>query len=124
MPATLTTAQLTAAFTAEQYAAVLDNPPPDKSSDEAMADETAAALARVDSYCAGWTVPAALLTGWARDITAWHVLKRLNLASAEQTAAKDRALIELAEVRDAKFPGITRAAGSGTVLCGGRTRVL
>lgn len=128
MPATLTEQQLKAALTNEQIVAAKTKGLAEGDTINPVAEEIAAALAKVDAYTAGWVVPAGLLTGWARDIAAWQVAKRLDAPTDAQTKAKERAEKELEDVRDAKFPGLARdaaaAGAAGKVVSGGRTKVI
>ena len=124
MPATLTETQLQAALTAEQITALEDNRPSwNSASPSPVAEEISAAIARVDLYTTGYLPAAALLTGWARDLAAWALCKRLGIQNEGQTAAKDRALLELEAVRDGKFSGLTRAAAS-SVSFGSKENIL
>jgi hypothetical protein len=112
--ATLTIYQLNAALTSDQIGRIRTEkliPPPGGGPipPDPVQEEIAAACAKVDTYTAGWIVPEALLTGYARDIAAWHLAKRLGKPTEEQTAAKDRALKELEDIRDGKFPGLIPA---------------
>ena len=128
MPATLAESQLKAALTNEQIVAAKTKGLADGDTINPVAEEITAALAKVDTYTAGWIVPAGLLTGWARDIAAWQVAKRLDTPTEAQTKAKERAEKELEDVRDAKFPGLARnpaaAGASGKVASGSRTKVI
>lgn len=127
---TLTEAQLFSALTHEQVQAVRSHWPITGEQPNPLTEEITAACARVDAYTAGWAPPASLLTAWARDIAVWHILKRLNLASANNddaaAAAKETALKELADVREGKFPGIARTTTpiTGTVSHGSRDKIL
>lgn len=108
---TLTLHQLNSALTSEQIGKVRTDrllPPPEEGPlpPDPAEEEIAAACAKVDTYTAGWIVAAPLLTGYARDIAAWHLAKRLGKPTGEQDTAKDRALKELEDIRDGKFPGI------------------
>jgi hypothetical protein len=128
MPATLTIDQLKAALTADQIAAAQSEGLEPQDNVDPVAEEIGAAIARVDAYCAGYLPAAALLTGWARDLAAWHVAKRLTLPTEAQTSARDRALKELEDLRDGKFPQIPRdtaaTATQGKVEFGGKTKIL
>jgi hypothetical protein len=128
MPATLSEQQLKAALTNEQITAARTKGLAAGDTVNPVAEEIATACARVDAYTAGWLVSPGLLTGWARDLAAWHVAKRLDTPTEAQTKAKERAEKELEDVRDAKFPGLARdpaaAGASGKVASGGRAKVL
>lgn len=126
MPATLTVDQLRAAFTAAQIEAIDDQWPTISGTPDPVAEEILAALSRVDAYSAGWSPAAALLTGWTRDLAAWHILKRLALASEDHRRAYERALTELEELRDGKFQNTPRAATptTGRVSYGSREKIL
>lgn len=128
MSAALTEPQLKAALTNEQIVAAKTKGLAEGDTINPVAEEIATAIAKVDTYTAGWIVPAGLLTGWARDLAAWHVAKRLDSPTEAQTKAKERAEKELEDVRDAKFPGLARdasaAGASGKVVSGGRTKVI
>ncbi len=120
MSAVLTASQLKSALTAEQLAAARSKglQPGDL---DPVAEEITAALAKVDTYAAGRTVAAGLLTGWARDIAAHQVAKRLGSANEDQIRAYERALKELEDLRDGKFANLTT---TGKVLYGGREKIL
>ncbi len=107
MSASLTASQLHAALSADQIAAARTVGIGAETIDP-VAEEIAAALARVDAYCAGYAPAAALLTGWARDLAAWAVAKRVDTPNAAQKEARDRALLELEAVRDGKFSHLPR----------------
>jgi hypothetical protein len=126
MPATLTHAQLLSALTEQQVQAVESYWDAGAGQDDPVAEEIAAALARVDAYTAGWAPSPELLTGWARAIAAWHILARMDLATEAHAQAKDTALEELRAVRAGEFPGIARAANAvtGAVAYGGRDKIL
>lgn len=133
MPATLTLLQLNSALTAEQItktrtASLLPAEAGVPAFDPA-AEEIAAALAKVDTYVAGWIVAPALLTGYARDLAAWHLAKRIGKPTEDQDTAKDRALKELEDIRDGKFPGLQRdpattATPSGKIKGGSKPNIL
>jgi hypothetical protein len=125
VPATLTAAQLQSALLAGQIDAARTLGMEAADSFDPVAEEIAAACARVDAYAAGWLPGAALLTGWSRDIAAWSLAKRLGEPSASQTAARDRALKELEDLRDGKFRRVPRdggasPAGASLLAYGGR----
>lgn len=128
MPATLTETQLKAALSAEQIAAARDEGLDAGDTINPVAEEISAALARVDYYAKGWLPAAALLTGWARDIAAWHVAKRLTLPTEPQTKAYERALKELEDLSDGKSPQTPRdpaaTATQGKVSYGGKENIL
>lgn len=128
MPATLTVNQLKAALSAEQIAAARDEGLAPGDTVDPVAESITTALAAVDFYCEGWLPPAARLTGWACDIAAWQVAKRLTLPTEAQTQAHDRALKELEDLRDGKFPQTPRdgsaTATLGKVLAGGKTKIM
>lgn len=133
MPTTLTLHQLNAALTSEQIGKVRTDrllPPPDSGPPppDPAQEEIAAACAKVDTYISGWIVPDALATGYARDLAAWHLAKRLGKPTDEQDAAKDRALKELEDIRDGKFPGLQRDPNAtppeGKVRGGSRKNIL
>jgi hypothetical protein len=91
-----------------------------------VAEEIAAALAKVDTYAAGYEVQAGLLTGWAREIAAHNVAKRLGTPTEDQVRTFERTNKELEDLRDGKFPNIPKvaAASSGKVASGGRDKVI
>jgi hypothetical protein len=62
MPATLTEAQIFSALTQPQMEAVRSHWPVTGDEPNPVAEEIAAATARVDAYSAGWNPPSALLT--------------------------------------------------------------
>ena len=128
MPTTLTDSQLKAALTHEQMVKARSRGLADGDTVDPVAEEIAAACAKVDTYIAGWIVPDGLTTSWARELAAWQVAKRLDTPTEAQTKAKERAETELEAVRDGKFKGLERdpaaAGASGKVAHGGRTKVL
>jgi len=128
MPATLTDSQLKAALTNEQIVAARTKGLAVGDTVDPVAEEIAAALAKVDTYAAGWLPNAGLLTSWARDIAAWHVAKRLDTPTESQKEAKERAEKELEELRDGKFVGVPRdpaaAAQTGKVSKGSREKII
>ena len=128
MPATLTDAQLKSALTNEQIVAARTKGLAPGDTVDTVGEEIAAACAKVDAYTAGWLPAAALTTGWARDLAAWHVAKRLGAPTDSQTKAKERAEKELEDVRDGKFPGIARdtasEASAGKIAHGGKKNIL
>lgn len=128
MPATLTATQLKSALTNEQITAARTKGLAEGDTIDPVAEEIATALSKVDAFAAGWLVPASLLTGWARDLAAWHVAKRLDTPTEAQTKAKERAEKELEDVRDAKFTGLARDPASpgaaGKVASGSRAKVI
>lgn len=130
MPATLTESQLKSALTNEQIAKARQEGLAPGDTVDPVAEEISAACAKVDVFCAGYIVPAALFTGWARDIAAWQVAKRLDKPTEEQGKAKERAEKELEDVRDGKFKGIAKDAdnaasqGNGKVVSGGRKKII
>jgi hypothetical protein len=126
MPATLTYAQIYSALTQEHLLAVQSHWPVTGDQPDPVAEEIAAATARVDAYTAGWDPPAALLSAWARDIAVWHILKRLSLATEAHAQAKDTALEELKAVSEGKFPGIARTSSplTGSVSHGSREKII
>lgn len=109
---TLTATQLNVALTSEQIgeARTRSVTPPAEGQPvlDPVAEEITAACAKVDQYITGWLLAESLATAYARDLAAWAVAKRLSKPTAEQDTAKDRALKELEDIRDGKFPGIER----------------
>lgn len=125
MPATLTESQLKSALTNEQITRSKTKMGEGESLDP-VAEEISAALAKVDTFTAGYEIHASLLTGWTRDIAAFQVAKRLDTPTEHQVKAYDRALKELEDVRDGKFTNATKipSASAGKVLTGSRPKVL
>jgi phage gp36-like protein len=125
MPATLTESQLKSALTNEQITRSKTKMGEGETLDP-VAEEISAALAKVDTYTTGYEVPESLLTGWARDIAAFHVAKRLDTPTDYQIKAYERALKELEDIRDGKFPNLTKIPGAteGKVKHGTRPKVL
>lgn len=125
MPATLTDTQLKSALTNEQIVKARTKGLADGDTVDPVAEEISAAVAKVDTYCAGYAVSAGLLTGWARDIAAHQVAKRLEKPTEDQVRAYETALSELKDVRDGKFPNLPKVAGatSGKVASGGKTKI-
>lgn len=128
MATTLTDSQLKSALTNEQIVKARTKGLAEGDVVDPVAEEIAAACAKVDTYAAGWLVGTGMLTGWARDLAAWHVAKRLDNPTEAQTKAKERAEKELEDLRDGKFSGIAREpeaeTGKGKVKSGGRDKVL
>lgn len=128
MATSLTEAQLKSALTDDQMVKARTRGLAEGDTIDPVAEEITAACAKVDTFAAGWVAPAAMLTGWARDLAAWHVAKRLDVPTEAQTKAKERAEKELEDLRDGKFPDLARAAsgtsGAGQVIHGGRDKVL
>lgn len=128
MAATLTDSQLKSALTNEQIVKARTRGLAEGDTIDPVAEEIAAACAKVDTFAAGWLPGAGMLTGWARDLAAWHVAKRLDTPTEAQTKAKERAERELEDLRDGKFSGIERdpdaTAGAGKVKHGSRDKVL
>lgn len=131
MPTTLTPVQLNAALTSEQIGEARTRsllPIPDgETPTNPVAEEIAAACAKVDTYTAGWIIPAPLATGYARDIAAFQVAKRLGKPTEDQQKAYDRALKELEDIRDGKFPNLVRdttTTATGKVRGGTRPNIL
>ena len=126
MPASLAETQLKSALTNEQIVAARTKGLAVGDADP-VAEEIATALAKVDTYAAGYEVEAGLLTGWARDIAAHAVAKRLGSATEDQIRAWERANKELEDLRDGKFANIPRTTTppvTGRVAHGTRTKVL
>lgn len=86
----------------------------DDGSPDPAAEELAAAVALVDLYTAGRTVPAAALTGWALDIAAHRLGVLLDDPTDRQKDLHDRALELLTMLRDGKFSAGAPADGSAT----------
>lgn len=128
MATSLTEAQLKSALTDDQMVKARTRGLAEGDTIDPVAEEITAACAKVDTFAAGWIPPDAMLTGWARDLAAWHVAKRLDVPTESQTKAKERAEKELEDLRDGKFPDLARAAagtsGAGQVIHGGRDKVL
>lgn len=117
MPTTLSLHQLNAALTSEQIGKARSErllPPPESGPlpPDPVEEAIAAACAKVDTYCHGWLVADVLRTALARDLAAWEVAKRLGKPTDEQATARERALKELEDIRDGKFPGIARDPAS------------
>ncbi len=121
----LTDLQLKSALTNEQIVtartkSILPGDP------DPVQEEINAAVAKVETYTGGYIVSPFLLTGYARDIAAHQVAKRLSTTTDSQVRAFDRALKEIEDIRDGKFPNLKPAPGaaSGKVLHGGRGKVI
>lgn len=128
MSTTLADTQLKAALTNEQIVAARSKSLVPGDADP-VAEEIAAACAKVDTYTAGYLPDSALLTGYARDIAAHQVAKRLGTPTESQVRAYDRALKELEDIRDGKFPNIPRdpasiPASAAKVKSGSRPKIL
>ena len=126
MSATLTVPQLKAALTNEQIVAARTKGVSAADTVDPVEEEIAAALAKVDTYAAGYEVPPGLLTGWARELAAHNVAKRLGTPTADQIRTFERTLKELEDLRDGKFANIPRIAGpsAGKVASGSRDKVI
>lgn len=124
MPATLTVSQLTAALSSDQIAAARTIGMAVGEAIDPVAEEIAAACAKVDAYCLGYAPAAALLTGWARDLAAWQISKRVDTPNEHLKTAYERALKELEAVRDGKFSNLPPSAAGAKVSYGGREAVL
>ena len=124
--ATLTVPQLKAALTNEQIVAARSKGLSAGETVDPVQEEIDAALAKVDTYAAGYEVPAGLLTGWARELAAHNVAKRLGTPTEDQVRTFDRTNKELEDLRDGKFPNIPRVAppSGGKVVSGGRDKVI
>ena len=110
----LSEAQLLSALTKPQIASARKEF--DEEDVDPIAEEIGAAVAKVQAYTAGRDVPAALLTGYARDLSAHQVAKRVGKATPDQVRAYERALKELEDWRDGAFD---RAAGADGGVAGG-----
>lgn len=128
MPTTLTDADLLAALPAELLAAARREGLEPGSTLDPVAEAILTACAVVDFYCAGWLPSAARLTGWACDLAAWQIAKRLTEPTKNQTEARSRTLKELEDLRDGKFPQTPRASVApallGKVSHGSRPNIL
>lgn len=126
MPATLTVPQLKAVLTNEQIVNARTKGVSAADTIDPVEEEINAALAKVDTYSAGYVVNPGLLTGWARDLAGHNVAKRLGTPTADQIRCFDRANKELEDLRDGKFPNIPRiaATNSGKVASGSRDKVI
>lgn len=120
MATTLTVSQLRSALTADQVSQASTKGV--SAGDDPVAEEIAAACAKVDFYTSGHTVPDALATGYARDIAAHQVAKRLGSATDDQVRAYERALKELEDIRDGKF-GSAVGTSSAAMIFGSAPRV-
>jgi hypothetical protein len=125
MSATLTESQLKSALTNEQIVAAKTKGLAEGDTVDPVAEEIAAAIAKVDTYAAGYVVNPGLLTGWSRDLAAHNVAKRLGTPTDRQVATFERANKELEELRDGKFKNIPRVPGtsSGKVASGGKPKI-
>ncbi len=125
MSATLTVSQLKSALTNAQIVDARTKGLAAGDTVDPVAEEITAALAKVDTYAAGYTVNPGLLTGWARDIAAHQVAKRLGDPTETQTKSFERANRELEDLRDGKFKNIPRVPGtsSGKVISGGEPKI-
>jgi len=126
MPATLTVSQLKAALTNEQIVAARTKGVSAADELDPVQEEIEAALAKVDAYTSAFEVPTGLLTGWARELAAHGVAKRLGTPTADQVRSWERTNKELEDVRDGKFANLPAVAtpSTGKVRSGGRDKVL
>lgn len=128
MPTLLTAEHLLAALSAEQIAAARTEGLAPTDTLDPVVEAVLTACAVVDFYSAGWLPATARLTGWACDLAAWQIAKRLTEPTEAQTAARTRTLRELEELRDGKFPQTPRdpsaTATPGKVLSGGKPKIL
>lgn len=128
----LSLSQLNAALTSEQIGRARDEKlvpvEPGQPAPDPVAEEIAAACAKVDAYIAGFLLAPALATAYARDIAAWYVAKRLSKPTAEQTKAHDRSLLDLEAIRAGDFPGLEpdpdATPAKGKVRGGSRKNIL
>lgn len=124
----LTETQLKSALTNDQIVKAKSRGLAEDDTVDPVAEEIEAAIAKVDTYVAGWLPPAALLTGYARDLAAHQVAKRLDTPTDAQVRAYERALLELEGIRDGKFPQIPRdpdaTPTTGKVKKGSRKKIL
>lgn len=126
MSATLTVSQLKATLTNEQIVAARTKGVSAADTLDPVQEEINAAIAKVDTYAAGFTVPPGLLTSWARDLAGHNVAKRLGTPTADQIRVYERANKELEDLRDGKFANIPRLASpsAGKVASGSRAKVI
>ncbi|MEO5915564.1 MAG: hypothetical protein ABIS50_15125 [Luteolibacter sp.] len=126
MSATLTVPQLKSALTNDQIVKARTTGIGEGETIDVVAEEITAACAKVDTYCAGYVVPEGLTTGWARELAAHNVAKRLGTPTPDQVRTFERTNTELEDLRDGKFPNIAKVAGAtaGKVISGSRPKVL
>ena len=125
MPATLTDSQLKAALTNEQIVKARTKGIGEDETIDVVAEEIATACSKVDTFCSGYIVAAGTLTGWARDLCAFAVAKRLDTPTDSQKVAYETANSDIKDVRDGKFPNLEKVAGatSGKVASGGKKQI-
>lgn len=125
MPASLSESQLKSALTNDQIVTARTKSLGEGETLDPVAEEISAACAKVDTYCTGYEMSPGLTTGWARDIAAHQVAKRLGTPTEAQIRAYDRALKEIEDVRDGKFPNLAKTAGAtaGKVISGGKKQI-
>ena len=123
MSASLDVSQLKSALTAEQLSAARAKGISPGDTDPVY-EEICAALAKVDTFAAGWDVLPGMLTGWARDLACHQIAKRLGVVTEDQVRAYERANKELEDLRDGKFRNIPRVSTSTQVLSGSRPKVI
>ena len=114
MPATLTAIQLKSRLTNEQLQAARTRGVSAADEMDPVEEEIAAACSKVDTYASGYSVPAGMLTGWARDLAAHAVASRLGTPTADQVRLYEQANKELEDLRDGKFKNISKAADVNT----------
>lgn len=124
---TLTITQLNTALTNEQITKARETGVADGAEDPAL-EEIQGAIDKVDSYTAGWIVPAAWLTNLARALAAHNLATRLGKPTTDQVRIFDRANKELEDIRDGKFPNLEKdpdhPGATGKVITGSRKNIL
>lgn len=125
MSASLTDQRLKSALTNEQIVAARTRGTSAADTSDPVQEEITAACAKVDTFAAGYSVSADMLTGWACALAAHEVAKRLGTPTADQVRTYERANKELEDLRDGKFKNIPKTdASSGKVISGSRAKVL
>lgn len=126
MAATLTDSQLKATLTNEQIVAARTKGLSAAETVDPVQEEIDAALAKVDTYCAGYDVPPGMLTSWARGLASHNVAMRLGTPTESQVRIFELVNKELEQLRDGKFANIPRieSATTGKVSRGSREKIL
>lgn len=123
---TLTEPQLKSRLTNDQIVKARTTSLGENEEIDPVAEEIAAACAKVDTFAEGYDPNPGLLTGWARDLAAHNVAARLGTPTEAQVRCYETANKELADLRDGKFPNIPKIAApsEGKVSKGSRPKVI
>ena len=125
MPTTLTAVQLKSVLTNEQILQARTRGTSAADSLDPVQEEIEAASVKVDTFAAGYNVPAGMLTGWARTLAAHAVAARIGTPTEDQVRLFDQTNKELEDLRDGKFLNSPKTGTTtGKVAHGGRPNIL